>query len=71
MEKFNGFTKELWHSQPNTLIGVGLAILVLLGIYINILNTYQEKVFHLLFDLINNIFINKSFKIISYLFKLF
>tara|TARA_Y100000991_G_scaffold211500_1_gene194170 strand:- start:894 stop:1019 length:126 start_codon:yes stop_codon:yes gene_type:complete len=41
MEKFIGFTKELWHSQPNTLIGAGLAILVLLGIYIKLLDIYR------------------------------
>ena len=41
MEEFIGFTKELWLNQPNTLIGIGLAILVLLGIYIKLLDIYQ------------------------------
>ena len=35
------FTKELLHNQPNTVMGVGLAILVLLGIYIKLLDIYQ------------------------------
>ena len=35
------FLNELWHKQPNTVIGVGLAILVMLGIYIKILDIYQ------------------------------
>jgi hypothetical protein len=33
--------KELWHCQPNTVIGVGLAMLVLLGVYIKLLEIYQ------------------------------
>ena len=41
MEEFIGSTKELWLNQPNTLIGIGLAILVLLGIYIKLLDIYQ------------------------------
>ena len=41
MEKFIGFTKDLWHSQPNIVIGIGLALLVLLGIYIKLLDIYQ------------------------------
>ena len=32
------FLNELWHNQPNTVIGVGLAILVMLGIYIKLLD---------------------------------
>ena len=36
-----GYFQELWNNQPNTVIGVGLAILVLLGIYIKLLNIYQ------------------------------
>ena len=41
MEVFIGFTKELWLNQPNTVIGVGMAILVLLGIYVKLLDIYQ------------------------------
>ena len=29
--------KALWNNQPNTVIGLGVAILVLLGIYITLL----------------------------------
>ena len=32
---------NLWINQPNILIGVGLAALVLLGIYIKVLDIYQ------------------------------
>jgi len=35
------FLKELWHNQPNTVLGAGVAILVLLGIYIFLLDTYK------------------------------
>ena len=35
------FLNELWHNQPNTVIGVGLAILVMLGIYIKLLEIYK------------------------------
>ena len=35
------FFKELWNNQPNTIIGVGVATLVLLLIYIALLNTYK------------------------------
>jgi len=35
------FFQELWHNQPNSVIGVALAILVLLGIYIKLLDIYQ------------------------------
>ena len=35
------FLNELWHKQPNTVIGLGLAILVMLGIYIKLLDIYQ------------------------------
>ncbi len=41
MDKFLGFIKELWQNQPNTFIGVALAILVLLGIYIKLLDIYK------------------------------
>ncbi len=35
------FFKELWYNQPNTVIGGGVAILVLLGIYIWLLKIYK------------------------------
>ena len=41
MEELIGFTKELWHNQPNIVMGVGVAALVLLGIYIKLLDIYQ------------------------------
>ena len=41
MEEFIGFTKELWLNQPNTVIGVGVGTLVLLGIYVKLLDIYQ------------------------------
>tara|TARA_S200000501_G_C20437381_1_gene575053 strand:- start:27 stop:155 length:129 start_codon:yes stop_codon:yes gene_type:complete len=42
MDKFSmGFFQELWHNQPATILGTGLAISVLLGIYIFLLNTYK------------------------------
>ena len=36
------FLNDLWHNQPNSLIGVGLAILVFLGIYIKLLDIYNQ-----------------------------
>ena len=36
-----GYFPELWNNQPATVIGVGLAIAALLGIYIFLLNTYK------------------------------
>ena len=36
-----GFFQELWNNQPNMVVGVGIATLVLLGIYIALLNTYK------------------------------
>ena len=36
-----GFLEELWNSQPNNVIGLGLAVLVLFGIYIKLLDIYQ------------------------------
>ena len=41
MESLHIFFKELWYNQPISVIGGGLAILVLLGIYIWLLNKYQ------------------------------
>jgi len=35
------FFKELWLNQPKTVIGAGVAIFVLLGIYIGLLNKYK------------------------------
>ena len=35
------FFKELWHNQPNTVLGAGAAIVVLLLIYIRLLNIYN------------------------------
>ena len=35
------FLNELWQNQPNTVIGLGLAILVLFGIYIKLLDIYK------------------------------
>ena len=35
------FLTNLWNNQPNMVIGVGLATLVMLGIYINLLDIYQ------------------------------
>ena len=32
---------DLWHNQPIKVIGVGLAILVMLGIYIKLLDIYK------------------------------
>ena len=41
MESLHIFFKELWYNQPNIVISGGIAILVLLGIYIWLLNKYQ------------------------------
>ena len=35
------FFKELWLNQPSTIIGVGVATLVLFGIYIKLLDIYR------------------------------
>ncbi len=40
-ELFKIFFQELWQNQPSTVVGVGVAILVLLGIYIKLLDIYQ------------------------------
>ena len=39
------FFKEFWHNQPNTFIGLGVAILVLLGICLWLLNFISIKNF--------------------------
>ena len=41
MESLQILFKGIWYEQPNTFIGVGVAILVLLGIYIRLLNIYK------------------------------
>ena len=41
MESLQIFFKELWYNQPMTVIGGGVIILVLLGIYIWLLNKYK------------------------------
>ena len=33
--------KDLWDNQPNTVIGVCVATLALIGIYIKLLDIYQ------------------------------
>ena len=35
------FLTNLWNNQPTTVMGIGVAIFVLLGIYISLLQTYQ------------------------------
>ena len=35
------FLTNLWNNQPNTVMGIGVAIFALIGIYISLLNTYQ------------------------------
>jgi len=35
------FLTNLWNNQPSTIIGVGVATLVFLGIYIKLLDIYQ------------------------------
>ena len=35
------FLTNLWNNQPTTVMGIGVAIFVLIGIYISFLNTYQ------------------------------
>ena len=36
-----GFFQELWNNQPNMVIGLGIAMAVLVGIYIFLLDTYK------------------------------
>jgi len=36
-----GYFQGVWNNQPNTVIGLGEATAVLLGIYIFLLNTYK------------------------------
>ena len=35
------YLTNLWNNQSTAVIGIGVAIFVLLGIYIYLLNTYQ------------------------------
>jgi len=35
------FLTNFWNNQPTTVIGIGVAIFVLLGIYISLLQAYQ------------------------------
>jgi len=35
------FITNFWNNQPTTVMGIGVAIFVLLGIYISLLHTYQ------------------------------
>ncbi|KGG05674.1 hypothetical protein EU99_0257 [Prochlorococcus marinus str. MIT 9321] len=35
------FLTNLWNSQPTTVMGVGAAIVALIGIYISLLQKYQ------------------------------
>ncbi|KGG07634.1 hypothetical protein EV02_1966 [Prochlorococcus marinus str. SB] len=35
------FLTNFWNNQPTTVMGIGVAIFVLLGIYISLLQTYQ------------------------------
>ena len=35
------FFKELWNNQPNTVLGAGAIVLILLIIYIRLLNIYK------------------------------
>ena len=36
------FLTNFWNNQPTTVMGIGVAIFVLLGIYISLLQTYQQ-----------------------------
>jgi len=36
-----GYFQGLWNNQTNTVIGLGVAIFVMLGIYIKLLDIYQ------------------------------
>jgi len=35
------FLTNFWDNQPTTVMGIGVAIFVLLGIYISLLQAYQ------------------------------
>ena len=35
------FLNEIWNNQPTIIVGIGVAILVLLGIYIKLLDIYK------------------------------
>jgi len=36
-----GFLTNFWNNQPTTVMGIGVAIFVLLGIYVSLLQTCQ------------------------------
>ena len=38
---FMEFLNELWYNDQTTVIGIGVAVLVFIGIYINLLKTYK------------------------------
>ena len=42
MDSLHITLKELWYNQPNTVIGGGVVIFVLFGVYIWLLNKYQQ-----------------------------
>jgi len=35
------FLTNFWNNQPTSVMGIGVAIFVLIGIYISLLKTYQ------------------------------
>ena len=35
------FLTNFWNNQPTTVMGIGIAMFILLGIYISLLQTYQ------------------------------
>jgi len=41
MDSLHIFFKELWYNQPNIVIGGGVVISILLGIYVWLLDKYQ------------------------------
>ena len=41
-----GFLNKLWHKQPNTVIGLDLAILEMLEINIKLLDIYVHSIFN-------------------------
>ena len=36
-----GYFQELWNNQPNAVVGLGLAVFILFGIYIKLLDIYK------------------------------
>ena len=35
------FLTNFWNNQPTTVMGIGVAIFILIGIYISLVKTYQ------------------------------